>query len=148
MEYPSQPSYTPKYESIFEELEKFGRSSIIVPGVAPVGKVDQGAMNNLLKEASEFDCRSAVGASSNSGDKEFNEVLLEEKSSASLPRSETQAKPMAPRIIPDKEVPEEASEVPIGQIENANGVPKVILDDKYLEQYKNDLLLRQDEFKK
>lgn len=105
-------------------------------------------MNNLLKEASEFDCRSVVGASSNSGDKEFNEVLLEDKSSASLPRSATPAKSTVPRIIPDKEVPEEKSESPIGVIENANGVPKVILHDKYLEQYKNDLLLRQDEFKK
>jgi len=39
-------------------------------------------------------------------------------------------------------------EEPLGFIKNINGVPKVVIDDPYLEPFKNDLLLRQDEFKK
>ena len=36
----------------------------------------------------------------------------------------------------------------LGFIDNLNGCPRVALDDKYLEPYTADLLLRQNEFKK
>jgi len=42
-------------------------------------------------------------------------------------------------VVPDE---------PLGFIENVYGVPRVAKEDKYLEQFTNDLLLRQNEFKK
>ena len=37
---------------------------------------------------------------------------------------------------------------PLGYIFNPDGKPQVMQDDKYLEPFLNDLLLRQNEFKK
>ena len=51
--------------------------------------------------------------------------------------------------LTDTEVIEKVpQDLEIGQIQNIQGIPKVVIEDKYLEPYKNDLLLRQDEFKK
>ena len=55
-----------------------------------------------------------------------------------------------------EEVPEKLKEVvvpvatdePLGYINNVMGVPQVVIEDKYLEPYQTDLLLRQNEFKK
>jgi len=42
---------------------------------------------------------------------------------------------------PEMEIPEEPKE-PLGYIENVYGVPRVVKEDKYLEPFTNDLLLR------
>lgn len=90
-------------------------------------------MNKFLKEAAEIEQKSASHKSGDKGD--FNEALLDGPK-----RKKVEPKQVV--LAPVKE------EEPLGMIKNINGVPKVVIDDPYLEPFKNDLLLRQDEFKK
>jgi hypothetical protein len=126
-------------DSLFDELENFGKEQTPkqdTGGKANVGQVNNKAMDKLLKEASEYDKKSAKDMSHKSGDQsDFNEKMLDDKS---------KVMPSKPKVA---EVKKEDME-PMGYIHNTHGKPQVVHDDPYLEPFMNDLYLRQNEYKK
>ena len=82
----------------------------------------------MLKEASEYDKRSASNKAADKDD--FNEALLD---GPKKQKTETQ-KPAETVQVKEEE--------PLGFIQNIDGVPKCVIDDPYLEPFKGDLMLR------
>jgi hypothetical protein len=93
-------------------------------------------MNRLLKDASEI--------SSKMSEFDFNEQELEGKARTKVEYYKPNIagkKSKAKEELLVEEVPLVVNE-PLGYIENVYGVPRVAKEDKYLEPYTNDLLLR------
>jgi hypothetical protein len=105
-------------------------------------------MNRLLKEASEIDRKTSGSHVSD----DFNDDLLEGKvkikNQQYVKAEQPTSQPKSKFVHSKQQEKIPISNEPIGTICNVNGTPKVVCEDNFLKPYENDLLLRQNEFKK
>ena len=127
--------------SLFEEFDKInahkdeGQVPTSIFGVSH--NSGNKAMDRLLKDASEIEKQTS---SSRGGDFDFNEQELDGKARNKVEYYKPNIPPKKNEVL-EMEQPVQPDE-PLGYIENVDGVPRVVKDDKYLEPYTNDLYLR------
>ena len=131
-------------EDMFQDFSKKGLEFPVRDsgGKAVVGKVNLKARKNLMREAaSEVDMMSEHT--------ETQSYKVENQESRGSVKPVDIEREIDDIIIGDKPVTtEETSGESMGFINYIAGRPQVILDDKYLEPFLNDIKLRHEEYRK
>jgi hypothetical protein len=126
-------------DSLFDEYDKM-KDGHHKPSSVFSKKSGEKAMDRFLKEASEFGKQTE---SSQISEYDTNEQALDGKAKTKVEYYKPNVPPQKKKVTVKKEMVEDKeSDEPLGFIENVYGVPRCAKEDKYLEPFTDDLLLR------
>jgi hypothetical protein len=139
-------------DDLINEYEKMNTDGTMPEPLLSTRSIVQSAKDKLLKEAAKEESDRISNFDSNSQlSKDKNEFLNQEIDAKTLQQINSEIANInlqsLKRDLESKHGPADEEE-DVGKIEYIHGKCQVVLDDKYLEPFQNDLSLRHNEFNK